>query len=58
MLDELVTLKLEKYAMPAEDLHWFSFSVILTAEGNRFLVVEKYTDLMYSVCQKKKGRKK
>lgn len=52
-------MKLEKYAIPAEDLHWFSLSVILlTAEGNRFLVVEKYTDLMYFVCQKRKGRKK
>lgn len=50
-------LKLEKYIIHAKDLQWFEFSVILTAEGNRFSVVEKDTNLVYSLKSCVNGKK-
>lgn len=53
-------LKLEKYIMRAKDFQWFKFSVILIAEGNRFSVVEKDTNLVYFLkpCVSEEKRQK
>lgn len=36
------------YVICAKDLYWFEFSgILLTAESNKYSIIEKYKDLVY-----------